>query len=108
MKDDRIDFSPLDPSRDAARWEGMVGHVVARAVTARRASVGRQVRAWARPALAMAAAVAIAVWAIALSRPRPRPPAGAARAGVYDLVAWAGAGQVPTDVGYVLEVIDVH
>jgi hypothetical protein len=64
MDDDRIDFSPLDPSRDARRFEALVGAVTERALASRRraATVSGQLAAWWRPALAAAAVIAIAVW----------------------------------------------
>ncbi len=49
------DFSPLDPSTNGARWERMISNVVARALA--RPTVARQLRLWARPALAAAAAL---------------------------------------------------
>ena len=108
MKDDRIDFSSLDPSRDPARWERVVAGVAARAAAARRAGVAVQLRAWARPALAMATALAIAVWTATLLRPRPTPTAAPTRGsdGAAGVVAWASSGDVPADVADVLEVID--
>jgi|SRR5688572_1932150 hypothetical protein len=62
---DKIDFGPLDPCRDEARWHRLV------AQTARRAreqhargvqTVSGQLVAWGRPALAVAAALSLVVW----------------------------------------------
>ena len=58
----RIDFGPLDPSRDRERWEVMVGAVVAGGLARRRLTVGAQLRPWGVPSLAMAAALALVVW----------------------------------------------
>ena len=61
---DKIDFGPLDPCRDEARWHRLV------AQTARRAreqhargvqTVSGQLVAWGRPALAVAAALSLVV-----------------------------------------------
>ena len=58
----RIDFGPLDPSRDRGRWEAMVGAVVAGGLARRRLTVGAQLRAWGVPSLALAAVLALVVW----------------------------------------------
>jgi hypothetical protein len=78
MDDDRIDFSSLDPSQDAARWEALADAVAGRAIAARgrSATLPDQLAAWWRPALAAAAVIAIAVWASA-TRPAPDQAVGA-------------------------------
>ncbi len=63
MNDEPIDFSPLDPSRDAARWERMVQAVAARGQAARAQSVPLLLLKVGRPALVVAAALAILCWA---------------------------------------------
>lgn len=59
MNDDRIDFSALDPARDAERWEQRIRQVVAHAARARRWTVSAQLSRWARPAFGLAAAAAL-------------------------------------------------
>lgn len=102
MSEEReIDFTLLDPSRDRAHWEQMIDSVVERTCARRRShSVGAQVRAWARPALAMAAAMALAVWAGALLSDAPTPPADPAQL----LSQWAVSGEVPSTTK-ILEVL---
>ena len=98
MDDDRIDFSPLDPMRDPARFERMV-----RAVAGARgpgaspaAGVSLELLRWGRAAVAIAAALAAAAWVPALVRDRATARAG--RGDAVDLVAeWAQAGEVPRD-----------
>ncbi|MDY0004240.1 MAG: hypothetical protein RBU30_23270 [Polyangia bacterium] len=68
MRDDKIDFSALDPSRDAEGWEERVQEV-ARMALARhrpRAALPEQLVAWLRPAMVLAAALALLVWGAAL------------------------------------------
>jgi len=96
MDDERIDFSPLDPMRDAARFELMVKAVV----TAGRprgqpaAPWSLEILRWGRAAVAIAAALAAAAWLPALVR----GGAGGAGSDPVQLVAeWARAGEVPGD-----------
>ncbi|MBS2025919.1 MAG: hypothetical protein JST92_26270 [Deltaproteobacteria bacterium] len=70
MNDEPIDFSPLDPSRDAARWERMVQAVAARGQAARAQSVPLWLLKLGRPALLAAAAIAVLCWAPTLLRGR--------------------------------------
>jgi hypothetical protein len=66
MKDpEKIDFGPLDPARDAPRWQRLIDETARRA----RAQRGRgaqtmsaQVVAWGRPVLAVAAALSLVAW----------------------------------------------
>ena len=64
MDDDRIDLSPLDPSRDQLRWERMVRAVAARGRASRSLpeAVLRDLVRLARPVLAVAAALALVAW----------------------------------------------
>jgi hypothetical protein len=73
---DKIDFGPLDPSRDAQRWQRMVSSVAERAFARRRLprSIPLQLLSWARPTLAVAAALALLVWVGALFGKPTRPP----------------------------------
>jgi len=64
MTEDRIDFSPLDPTEDAERFEGIVASIsdaAAPALATRRAraSVVGQVGLWWKPLLAAAALAGI-------------------------------------------------
>jgi hypothetical protein len=71
MDEEKIDLSGIDPSRDRQRWEGLVQALASRAHAARQRqlSVGHQLLAWARPALAIAASVALMSWAGRLVSP---------------------------------------
>lgn len=93
--DDRMDFSALDPSQDARRFEALVGAVTERAIASRRrsATVPGQLVAWWRPALAAAAVIAIAVWVsfAGPGRSQEREAAGARDANA-DFVRWALGG----------------
>jgi hypothetical protein len=95
MNDDRIDFSALDPSRDAGRWEALADAVAGRALRERRRSktVAGQLAAWWRPALAAAAVIAAAVGisSAALGPPREGGP-GSTRDSDAAFVAWALGG----------------
>jgi|GEM_PF-1633969 len=64
MDDDRIDFSALDPTRDQARFDGLVGSIVDQAadeLDRRRVSNSplNLLVQWRRPMLAAAAVIAI-------------------------------------------------
>jgi hypothetical protein len=61
-REERIDFSAIDPSRDEERWERMIAAVGRRGRAAASAGgVLGQVAAWWRPALAAAAALVLAI-----------------------------------------------
>ena len=99
MKDDRIDLSTIDPSRDTQRWDRLVASVASRAIEARqrRMTISRQLVAWARPVLAIAAAVALGIWAGALLNADRNEAATATREDpVYTLAGWAITDQVPS------------
>jgi hypothetical protein len=91
MEDERIDFSPLDPSRDRVRWERMVRSVAARGRAARRTPILR----WARPALAAAAIAAAAAWAPLLVRGGGGGATVAASDPATSLADWARSGETP-------------
>lgn len=64
MSEERIDFSPLDPTRDPERFEEVVSAISLRAaaeLAARRAGAGvfEQISRWWRPMLAAAAVTGI-------------------------------------------------
>jgi len=94
-----VDFSPIDPARDATRWNALVASVAARARARRKPSLARELTRRGVPAFALAAAAAAIVW---LARPRPSPspePAGAARAPADVLATWAlDGGGDPIDL----------
>lgn len=85
MVDDRrdhIDFSPLDPTKNRARFDGIVGEIQRRAapkLAARRAnlSVLAELQSWRRPLLAAAAMLAIACVGV-FARVRVPEPEGSA------------------------------
>jgi hypothetical protein len=98
-------WAPLDPSRDAERWEAMVRGIMERAapILAGYAAPGPAdwLAAWLRPALAAAAVVAIlALGALAT---RSGGGDGDAAIGLADalgypasVTAWVSTGQAPT------------
>jgi hypothetical protein len=59
---EQIDWSPLDPSRDRARWQQLVAATARRARAARKPTLLGQLVAWGRPAIAGAAALAVIAW----------------------------------------------
>jgi len=98
MDEQKIDLSVVDPSRDAERWETLVQSVVSRAVAARRRrlTVGYQLLAWARPALAIAAGVALVSWAGRLASPEPNAPVAEAQEDpAIVLAGWASNDERP-------------
>jgi hypothetical protein len=108
MKDLKIDFSVLDPSKDKERWEGLVRAVATRAHTARarRLTVGAQMVAWARPALALAAALALVSCAARFALPAK----GATitdNDSVATLASWAAEEQIPATAD-ILEIFGGH
>jgi hypothetical protein len=101
-EDDKIDFRALDPSTDAVTWSLRVAEVAERGrARARRRSVPRQLRAWARPTLVLAAALAAAVWAGAfLAGPRDADATEPA----YVVAQWA-ANEARPSPRQILEVL---
>jgi hypothetical protein len=89
-----IDFGPLDPARDPARWSTLVAQTAARA-RARRRSLARIFVAQAVPALALAAAAAIAM---ALLPPRAAPAPSSRAAAPLDITRWAYETPAPDQV----------
>ena|SRR5215510_1824281 len=75
MNDESIDLSPLDPTRDSARFDAAVSVIVRDALLARarrvvkRSSVFDDIASWFRPAL-LAASVVLALAVPALVRHR--------------------------------------
>lgn len=106
MTDDRLDLSPLDPTRDPVRFARAVRGIMDAAtlpLAARRARVTPigQVTRWWRPMLAMAAALALAAIGV-LTQVTPAvatsQEAGVAEAlGIPTVVAsWMTAGETPS------------
>lgn len=97
MDEPPVDLSPIDPSRDGARWAHLVASVAARARARRRPSFAGSLVRSGVPAFVLAAAAAAAVW---IARPRPRvEPARAAEPA--DLIAsWAYGAADPTALVY--------
>ena len=107
MSHDFTDLGPLDPRRDAERWEALLRRTRAAAapeLARRRFAAGpvAPLARWVRPALAMAAALVLAfagVLALAGERPAAQPLASAAEPGVgegiglpVELAGWVEAG----------------
>jgi hypothetical protein len=106
MSHDFPQLGRLDPSRDRARWEGLLRRTRAAAapeLARRRFAAGpaAPLARWVRPALAMAAALVIAfAGVLALSgEPQPQPSALAAEPGVGEamgvpvaLAGWVEGG----------------
>ena len=98
MDEHKIDLSVIDPSRDGPRWERLVQSVAARALGAhrRRLTVGFQLLAWGRPALAIAASVALVSWAGSLVAPKRGTPATQKQEDPAIVLAqWAGSDERP-------------
>ena len=80
MNDQPIDFTPLDPTRETARFDAVAGAISRDAMQARayraatRYDVFAQLTRWSRPAL-IAAAVVVAAAAASLMRSRNAAPA---------------------------------
>ncbi len=109
MTDDRIDFSPLDPARDAERFDGVVRSILAAAgptLAARRSRAGvfGQVGLWWRPLLAAAAITGIVALATLAGiedaiQPSPAPTGLAEALGVPEQIAeWVRSDQAPAPV----------
>ncbi len=109
MEDDFRDLAPLDPARDPARWERMVGSVMTAAgpELARRASLPQPgmlllLSDWMRPAVSAAALLAAAAAAfLVTSGPAGTPAVGGG--GLADalgypeaVVTWMETGQTPS------------
>ena len=100
MDDDRIDFSALDPKRDAIRFNRMVEMTLAGIRSSALGAPGlvHQLVVWGRTAVATAALLALAAWLPALFDDG-RSPASALRGGdPVELVSqWARTGGVPSE-----------
>jgi len=101
MDDDRIDFSALDPKRDAIRFKRMVETTLA-GIRSSALGVPRlvhQLVVWGRTAVAAAAALALAAWVLALFEDGRNPSASTLRGGdpVELISQWAKTGGVPSE-----------
>jgi hypothetical protein len=108
MTDDRLDLSPLDPTRDSVGFDRVVGRIMDRAALplarrrARATAIG-QITTWWKPMLAVAAAVVLAAVGV-LTQVEP----AAATAQVQEaslaeamgipstLVGWMSSEETPT------------
>ncbi len=101
MDDDRIDFSALDPKRDAIRFRRMVEMTLAGIRSSALAAPGlvHQLAVWGRTAIAAAALLALAAWLPALFEDGRSPAAGVHRGSdPVELVSqWAKTGRVPSE-----------
>lgn len=95
MDPDRIDFSSLDPSRDALRYERTVRALAAKAA-ARRMRLDDALLRWARPALAVAAVLAALAWLPALWSTDSQPAAQPDQVAAFTDYAVRG-GAAPAD-----------
>jgi len=115
MRDDPLDLTPLDPSRDPGRWRGMMDAVMRRvepSIRSRAAvapTVLELIRGWARVAVPAAAVTAGLVLGIsqALSAPRGRilartDPVEQWLAGDVAIPAWLRAERPPSPADLLL------
>lgn len=106
LEDNFRDLAPLDPSRDAELWEGMVRKITAAAEPelARRASMPDPgmlllLQDWMRPAISTAALIAAAAGAILITQqPSTTRAPGVADALGYpeEVATWIEGGQAPS------------
>lgn len=96
MKDEPIDFSSLDPSRNVSRWEARIKFIASRAEVhqRRRLTVTGQFILWARPLLAIAASVALFGWLGLLASGTQKVNASADP--MAAMITWAARDEVPT------------
>jgi len=94
MENERIDFSRLDPARDAAGWESRMSVLARRAQAIRdnQHRLGTRLWTWGRPMLAAAAVLAVVTWTLAWRRaPVQIPSADTALA----VAGWAVKDELP-------------
>src|SRR5262249_9114928 len=102
-REQKVDLSSLDPSRDKARWAAMIARTEDRAVAAVRPRFAVQVRRWWVGAVGLAAAVAMGTTMTTLKKgshdePGPPAPAAASASPSTQLLEWASSGEIPSDV----------
>ncbi len=97
---DRIDFSPLDPSQQPARWETLIQATLAR--TRPMATVHplfSSLAARGRIALALAASLALVAWLPSLFAARDSGQVAAQKTdAATQLAVWASRGGIPAGV----------
>src|SRR5712692_134036 len=103
MDDDRIDFSTLDPKRDAARFQRMVDSILAGARSPVSAALFlvHELVSGGRTAVAIAALLALTAWLPTLIRNDSnwgQSPFGAVSDPVDLVSSWARTGKVPSEV----------
>jgi hypothetical protein len=103
MSDEKIDFDPIDPSKDPRRWERMVARTTSRALAAR-ARTGMPPSTSAELArlswpLTAAAAVIAAVALFVASAAGPTSTSGPLTAD--SMSEWANQGTIPSGVDLV-------
>ena len=99
MDDDRIDFSALDPNRDAIRFKRMVETTLA-GIRSSALGVPRlvhQLVVWGRTAVATAAALALAAWVLALFEDGRTASTLHGSDPVELISQWAKTGGVPSE-----------
>jgi hypothetical protein len=98
---EKIDFGPLDPTKDEQRWQRLVAETTSRVRSqrGRRApTVSGQLVAWGGPALSLAAALALVVWSGSLwvhARTAERTRAVVRSEQAAQLLQWALNDEVP-------------
>jgi hypothetical protein len=110
MDDRRIDFTALDPGRDAERFERMVQAVLARSAEPQGESMASVLVARGRVVVAGAAAMAVLVWIPLLATWGTSTVEVKSADPVALVSAWAQEGAIPNgvDVFYVLGVNNAH
>jgi hypothetical protein len=102
LDDDRLDLSPLDPTRDAARFEAIVRSVAARAAARPMRDASSILLAWWRPALALAASLALVPWGPSLLTARTPTSESLSSDPAAAILEWARAG-APSSAAEVLD-----
>ena len=105
MSDHKLDFSVLDPHRDAERFNRMVDATLERALSRRRGGTfAFTLLEWARPALLVAASIALVSWCSVSVRQGKLPEPQRADDAAWVLTRWAVTGEQPS-VASMLEVL---
>ena len=106
MIDDPIDFSPLDPLRDAPALDARIAAIARDAVIPRPADLFAELAALARPALAAAAVIAaLAIYPL-VHRPAPRRVTTAEILGVPAAVVELARADTPPGVVDLVEAVN--
>ena len=102
LDDERLDLSPLDPTRDAARFEAIVRSIAARAGARPMRDAASILLTWWRPALALAASLALSAWGPTLLRARSAAGGSSSTDPAAAVLEWARAG-APSSAAEVLD-----